>query len=158
MITEIGHSEQIDSQFYWRTLQCLRDDAAVLCGEARLLCEMSDDGEPAALSAREKLAYRREMLLVTARLMQVMGWALAQQSAIEARSNPDTRAKNWTLDRTLGANGAQDAAPFFPRFDELVEGSQRLYQRVVRLDNDLRGYVDEPAAAVTPVRKSASDL
>lgn len=117
---------------------------------------LDGDGRKAAryLNRHASLAYATESMRLTTRLMQVAAWLLIRKAVVSAEVSPeeaeDDRYRLST--RELANTASMKDTPGLPdAFLELVERSERLYERVQRLDDQLRQGVDTRSRAANPV-------
>jgi hypothetical protein len=130
--SRVGKKGELDTSLYLNMLERIRSEAAALCLDAREICDIDRGGTARDLTKWQQMQYRREMLLVTARLMQVMGWALSEQTAVR-KGRDAAPGRRWKLDTTLAAQPEGRTARSYPHFAALIDDSLSLYQRVLRL-------------------------
>jgi regulator of CtrA degradation len=117
---------------------------------------LDGDGRDAAryLNRHASLAYATESMRLTTRLMQVAAWLLIRKAVVSAEVSPEeAEDERYRLStKELANTASMKDTPGLPGdFLELVERSERLYDRVQRLDDQLRRGVDTRAQAVNPV-------
>ncbi|MCF8470134.1 MAG: DUF1465 family protein [Parvibaculum sp.] len=109
------------------------------------------------LPRQASLAYAGESMRLTTRLMQVASWLLVRKAVHEGEiTSEEANAEKYRLaTREIARQPRFDGADALPqRLLELIERSERLYQRVERLDIRLR----EPAFMAGPNRPLAAQL
>jgi regulator of CtrA degradation len=137
IIVDFAGSELFDRTFR-EGMALVEETAGYLDGPGRLDSKM--------LSRASALNYASESMRLTTRLMQVASWLLVQRAVREGEMGPDAacedRYRVTADDVCLGA-GEHEGLP--ERLVDLLERSEKLYDRVWRLDR--RMYVelmDEP--------------
>lgn len=102
--------------------------------------------ESKRLERNAALAYAAESMRLTTRLMQVASWLLVQRAVREGEMAPESASEDryrLAADTARGPGEAMALLP--PSLIELVERSERLFERVRHLDR--RMYVDANEAA-----------
>jgi hypothetical protein len=91
-----------------------------------------------AMSMVDSLRHSREMLRLATRLTEVMTWVLYQREALRDQGVAAS-SQSWQPDEwLLAAADDGDAARMPTPLADLLNRSLRLYQRVVRLDQQLQ--------------------
>lgn len=145
-------------------LRGIRENALRLSVEARDYFGTHWPPDPRLTPLDDRMVMNREMLFISARLSQVVLWALSQSpnaedldaaaedgaddgtsgdgSDVDAAALPqDAPAEPWTVDPLLLSPAENDGGRivFHPRFQALREGSLALYERVSRLHEQASG-------------------
>lgn len=110
----------------------VEDTAAYLDGPGR--------SESKALPRKVALAYAGESMRLTTRLMQVASWLLVQRAIKEGEMTPEEASgdKYRLSAHEICQGRSMDAAELLPqRLLELLEVSEKIYDRVDRLDNSM---------------------
>lgn len=129
--------ESLNPALFSRLVDSLYVDAMVMADEARSYFDRKAEEDRGGLDMMARLTFSCESLKVTTRLMHVIAWLLSQKAwqrgeiTAEALSDPKYR---------LGSASATDmsalaALPACAR--DLVTGSQALYDRVRRLQEQM---------------------
>ncbi len=113
-------------------LRDLRTQALCLGLRARDHFTLRRQPQPTEVGAAASLAHRREMLIVTARLAQVVLWVLNRGPSV--RHDDDAELADWQADPLLLGNNMTGLPALTPEFDSLRQDSLALYHRVVRID------------------------
>ncbi len=136
--------EFTESELFARTfaegMTMVEDTAGYLDGPGREESRQLD--KPVAL------AYAAESMRLTTRLMQVASWLLVQRAIQDGEMTPaDARDEKYRLGGESVCRGdATEGHEELPaRLLHLLDLSERLYERVMRLDERL--YVTDPVAA-----------
>jgi regulator of CtrA degradation len=131
-------------------MDLVEETAAYLDGEGRT--------ESKRLERAVALAYASESMRLTTRLMQAASWLLVQRAVREGEmSSADARDPKYRLGaRTICSTTAEPSEELPPRLMDLLERSQRLYERVDRLDASMFG--DAPPVDVNPVNAQLERL
>jgi len=106
------------------------------------------------LNRHASLAYATESMRLTTRLMQVAAWLLIRRAVVTSEvSASEAEDERYRLSSKELANTAsmKDTPGLPEEFLALVERSERLYERVQRLDDQLRRRPDARPAASNPV-------
>ena len=132
VVRDFAGSELFDHTFR-EGMELVEETAAYLDGAGRQESKRLD--RPSALE------YASESMRLTTRLMQVASWLLVQRAVREGEMEPalacDARYR-LTQDAVLGARGLGEHLP--AGLLDLLERSERLYERVQHLDR--RMYLD----------------
>lgn len=110
----------------------VEDTAAYLDGPGR--------AESKALPRKVALAYAGESMRLTTRLMQVASWLLVQRAIKEGEMIPEEASSDkYRLSAQEICQGrSMDAAELLPqRLLELLDVSEKIYDRVDRFDNSM---------------------
>lgn len=111
-----------------RLIEQLHLEAMILSDEARGYFDMWASEARDAMTPIERVSFSCESLKVTTRLMHVVAWLLSRRSAEGDTAPP------------LGVAAASDRAILAQLPDEarrIIEASEELYDRIVRLDGKL---------------------
>jgi regulator of CtrA degradation len=115
------------------------DEALELLKHARdyLVVEQA---KPSRLRARQRLLFARESLRLTARLTRLMAWLLAERAVQRGEmSRADALADDFALSgRGVCLTRPDDAASLPQPLLDLLADSERLYRRLMRLDQFIR--------------------
>ena len=151
-----GHDGAPATSIVGSVLRNIRESALRLSLEARDYFGTHWPPDPQSTALDDRMVMNREMLFISARLSQVVLWALSQDSrddnakaAMEdegclvatagnsAESTPETDvpAEPWTVDPLLlsSVDNTGERIAYHPRFQALREASLALYERVSRL-------------------------
>lgn len=150
-IKEFAGSEMF-SRLFKDGMALVEETASYLDGPGRL--------ESKALPRKVALAYAGESMRLTTRLMQVASWLLVQRAIKEGEMTPEEASgEKYRLSAHEICQGrSMDAAQLLPeRLLDLLETSEKIYDRVDRLDNSMfRSPVGR--TEVTLVSKQLSQL
>ncbi|MGB3808508.1 MAG: DUF1465 family protein [Parvibaculum sp.] len=119
---------------YREGMQLVEDTSAYLDGPGREAARN--------LSRDASLAYAGESMRLTTRLMQVAAWLLVRKAVHEGEITPEeAKSEKYRLaTKEIARSPRMAGSAVLPaRLLELIEDSERLYARVERLDNQLRG-------------------
>jgi len=153
-------------------LRNIRENALRLSLEARDYFGTHWPPDPRLTPLDDRMVMNREMLFISARLSQVVLWALSQDdggsddqnqiadsidqtdAANEATADDapdDSPPEPWTVDPLLlsPADNVGGQVSYHPRFQALREGSLSLYQRVSRLHEQSETEAPHPVTADT---------
>jgi len=134
VIQDFARSELFDRTFE-EGMQLVEETAAYLDGAGR--------HDSKILSRNAALGYATESMRLTTRLMQVASWLLVQRAVREGEMPPESAcAESYRL----GAEASVDAPPVEDLpfgLTNLLQRSERLYERVRHLDR--RMYVEAPS-------------
>lgn len=142
-VREFAGSELFERTFA-EGMELVEEAASYLDGEGRRDSKL--------LSRNAALAYAGESMRLTTRLMQVASWLLVQRAVregnmtAEAAREPRYRVGE-TLPKPAFAAPTPEAEPLPAPLLELAERSQRLFERVSKLDRRMYG---EGAAGEAP--------
>lgn len=142
----------LDRALHRRLVDGLYLDAMVMADEARTYF---DGGAPAddAADPLRRVAFACESLKVTTRLMHVIAWLLSQRAWQRGEiSDQDLADEKYRLGRATPSDPALASDfPFTAR--ALIDGSQELYDRVLRLQERLDAMVGaQPVEELSPAR------
>jgi len=135
---KLSLAEFMSSGVFQRTynegMQLVEETSAYLDGPGR---------EAARNLPREaSLAYAGESMRLTTRLMQVAAWLLVRKAVAEGEmSEQEARSEQYRLSAKEIARSARivGSGALPTRMLELIGQSECLYERVSRLDNEMRG-------------------
>ena len=134
-VRDFANSELFDHTFR-EGMELVEETAAYLDGAGRQ--------ESKRLDRAGALEYAGESMRLTTRLMQVASWLLVQRAVREGEMEPsaacDARYR-LSQDATIGTRGLGGDLPI--GLTDLLERSERLYERVLHLDR--RMYLDADA-------------
>ena len=129
--------ESLNPALFSRLVDSLYVDAMVMADEARSYFDRKAEEDRGGLDMMARLTFSCESLKVTTRLMHVIAWLLSQKAwqrgeiTAEALSDPKYR---------LGSASQTDMSALAvlpPCARDLVTGSQSLYDRVRRLQEQM---------------------
>lgn len=131
-------AESLHPALFSRLIDGLYVEALVMADEARSYFDRQGTEDRLRTDTMTRLSFTCESLKVTTRLMHVIAWLMTQKAwqrgeiSVDALEDPKYR---------LGPASATDQAaltimPPFAR--QLVESSQSLYDRVLRLQNQMQ--------------------
>jgi regulator of CtrA degradation len=145
-------SDLLDRELHRRLVDGLYADAMIMADEARTYFDggatLGDDDDPL-----RRVAFACESLKVTTRLMHVIAWLLSQRAWQRGEiSDQDLSDEKYRLGRaTPGDATLAIGFPFAAR--ALIDGSQDLYDRVVRLQERLDAMmIAHPGEEMSPAR------
>jgi regulator of CtrA degradation len=127
-------------------------DAMVLADEAYACFAAGRDLGGGTRGAADRVALACESLKTTTRLMHVIAWLLHQRAVIAGEPGAGAKDSAAELGDALPAD-PQLCAAFDPAVQRIVGESERLFDRVQRLDQQWRR-----AAAVPPVHTMLTAL
>lgn len=139
-------AESLHPALFSRLIDGLYIEALVMADEARAYFDRKDAADKARYDTMTRLSFTCESLKVTTRLMHIIAWLMTQKAwqrgeiTTDALGDPKYR---------LGPAADTDAAvmaimPAGAR--QLVEGSQTLYERVLRLQGRMEAALGRPRA------------
>ena len=136
------------SELFERTFQegmdLVEETAAYLDGSGRQDSKL--------LSRNSALAYAAESMRLTTRLMQVASWLLVQRSVREGHMAPAAACDasyRLAAETAAATSGAVEALP--NPLSQLLDRSERLYDRVRHLDRRMYVEIDETQETTSPV-------
>jgi len=137
VIQDFARSELFDRTFQ-EGMDLVEETAAYLDGAGRQ--------ESKLLSRNAALGYAAESMRLTTRLMQVASWLLVQRAVREGDMPPESACEDrYRLSGDQPGGAASEGDHGLPSsLLTLLERSERLYERVCRLDR--RMYLDVPQA------------
>ncbi|MGF1462242.1 MAG: DUF1465 family protein [Maricaulaceae bacterium] len=149
-ITDFAGSE-LFARTFREGMALVEETAAYLDGPGR---EASK-----TLPREAALAYAGESMRLTTRLMQISSWLLVQRAVLEEEMSPaEANQDKYRLGAEQvcrgDALGELDDLPSI--LTHLLERSERLYERVFRLDRQLFG--EEEIEPANPVNEQITDL
>jgi regulator of CtrA degradation len=148
VIQDFARSELFERTFQ-EGMELVEETAAYLDGAGRQDSKL--------LSRNAALAYASESMRLTTRLMQVASWLLVQRAVREGHMAPAAACD--TSYRLGGETAAPPGAEALPTpLSQLLERSERLYDRVRHLDRRMYVEADDSAAAVSPVMEQMARL
>jgi regulator of CtrA degradation len=123
----------LDRGLHRRLVDGLYVEAMVMADEARSYFHSGDD-QP-AMDPLQRVAFTCESLKVTTRLMHIIAWLLSQRAWQRGElTEVDLLDEKYRLGNAAGTDPALSAGfPFAAR--ALIEGSEELYGRVLRLQD-----------------------
>jgi len=134
-------------------------DGMALVEETASYLDGPGRSESRMLPRKAALAYAGESMRLTTRLMQVASWLLVQRAVRDREMSPEEASgEKYRLGAQEICRGkALEASDLLPaRLLELLEASERLYDRVERLDEAL--YRTPPQEADTSPARAAQSL
>jgi regulator of CtrA degradation len=137
VIQDFAKSELFERTFQ-EGMELVEETAAYLDGAGRQDSKL--------LSRNAALAYASESMRLTTRLMQVASWLLVQRAVREGHMAPAAACDaSYRLGGETAAAASREALP--SPLSQLLERSERLYERVRHLDR--RMYVEADAGQPT---------
>lgn len=133
-------------------------EGMALVEEAAAYLDGPGRSDAKSLSREAGLTYASWSMELTTRLMQAASWLVMQKAVRDGDMQPeDAMAKKYRMVREEPAldPSAQRDNGLPPRFLELVEGSEALYDRICRIDASLYG---EAALRESPVNAQIERL
>lgn len=139
-------AESFDPKLFSRLVDGLYVEAMVMADEARSYFDRKAGAEKGQLDMMARLTFSCESLKVTTRLMHVIAWLLTQKAwqrgEITAEQLTDPKYR-------LGSAAATESSalammPACAR--ELVRGSESLYDRVRRMQDQMLKMLERPEA------------
>jgi regulator of CtrA degradation len=133
-------------------MQLVEETAAYLDGPGR--------SDSKSLERHAALAYAGESMRLTTRLMQVASWLLVHRSIQDGEISPrEAQRDKYRLGakEVCFAPRGNDMGLLPARLKDLLARSERLYDRVNRLDRDVyttRPRLDEPHARLTRLKQA----
>ncbi len=127
------------------------DETMALLIETRNYVAFREGADHRGLAPYVRLQASYESLRVTSRLTQVMAWVMAQKAChageltLEQAAGPDYALSGGVI-CTDPSGPDNEALP--PGLRSLLDRSHRLYERVARLDEQVRRYHDHMRAAM----------
>lgn len=145
-------------QFDRRLIDGLYVEAMVLADEARFYLDDGAEVHRAVLDKIARIDFACESLKVTTRLMHVIAWLLTQRAILNGELGASVRGDERYRLGAAAPSVPEATARFSEEMMELILGSEELYDRVARLENQLleRGPDLRSMAAMPP--GSARDL
>jgi regulator of CtrA degradation len=149
-------AESLHPALFSRLIDGLYVEALVMADEARAYFDRAAEADKTRYDTMTRLSFTCESLKVTTRLMHVIAWLMTQKAW--QRGEIATDALGDTKYR-LGPASETDRSvtaimPVGAR--QLVEGSQALYQRVLRLQGRMESALSRPRAERDAASASAS--
>jgi regulator of CtrA degradation len=129
------------TEFFGRTY----GEAMSLLVEARDYLTHREPIERQTLLPRTRLLMSCETMRLTARLVQIMGWLLAQRAVYEGEITPEAalEGQGALAEIEVCMDGEEAVVPELPhRLRALLDRSRRLFIRVARLDDLARRRID----------------
>lgn len=146
-------SSPFDSSLHRRMVDSLYVEAMVMADEAHSYFDSSGAEEHGFADPLQRIAFTCESLKVTTRLMHIIAWLLSQRAFQRGEiEESDLLSERYGLGpASVSDAGLVGGFPFAVR--ALVEGSEELYDRVVRLqDRMLIAARRRPAPEISPAR------
>ncbi|WP_338467265.1 DUF1465 family protein [Novosphingobium sp. ZN18A2] len=139
-----------------RIVEALYAEALVLADEVRQQfeqarrdavdeCEAADDLSNVALSC--------EALRTTTRVMHCLAWLLNHRAYFAGELSELQLRRHGRLIANMPPSEPDNVAMLSPRVQQLVSESERLYERIERLENAWRGEVPEGPTAIERLRQ-----
>ncbi|GFE74061.1 DUF1465 family protein [Novosphingobium sp. TCA1] len=145
-----------------RIVEALYCEAMLLADEVRhaFAPETETDGRSGARSAGRsvnsgpvRLALSSEGLRTTTRMMHAIAWLLNHRAYFMGEIDQYQLRRNGRLSPDLRHSEASGLAALKPEIVELVEATQRFYDRLLRLDGKWRLYGDDRPSAIERLRE-----
>ncbi len=137
--------------FTRKVIDSLHIEAMVLADEARSYFDRAGLADKPTISAQARVIFSCEALKVTTRLMHSVAWLLAQRATEAEDPAPRTPTR---LGKASGTNlQTLETLPFDAR--HIIEMSADLYERISRLDNQMRSGA---LAAASPAHALLKEL
>ncbi len=111
-------------------IDSLHVEAMVLADEARFYFDGEGQIERSRLTPVQRVLFSCESLKVTTRLMHSVAWLIARRSADDGRTPPRLGNADGSLIDVIAA------LPFDAQ--HIIEASEELYDRIARLDDQMR--------------------
>ncbi|MBS0409396.1 MAG: DUF1465 family protein [Proteobacteria bacterium] len=141
VIQDFARSELFERTFQ-EGMELVEETAAYLDGAGRQDSKL--------LSRNAALAYASESMRLTTRLMQVASWLLVQRAVREGHMAPAAACDaSYRLGGESGAAASREALP--SPLSQLLDRSERLYERVRHLDRRMYVEADDSQPATSPV-------
>jgi len=118
-----------------RIIESLYNEALVLADEARAVFDLS--GRPDDASEDEdltRIALSCEALRTTTRMMQSIAWLLNQRAYFKGEISEMQLRRHGRLPTKSDHSDPEQLAFLDPETCEIIECSERLYERIARLD------------------------
>ncbi|OFW84064.1 MAG: hypothetical protein A2018_03225 [Alphaproteobacteria bacterium GWF2_58_20] len=126
-------------------------ETMTLLEESRVFLARVEAGEEESLTEGRRMGFHAASMRLAARLSEVMCWLLAQKAADSGEMTPEQALSPAfalsNLDVCASAEGEEDES-LPERFRGMMRQSRILYERVKRLDEQMRG--DPPLALRLP--------
>jgi len=149
----MGDSTNLLHQFDRRLIDGLYVEAMVLADEARSFFDHRAEEERALLGQLERVEFACESLKVTTRLMHVIAWLLTQRAILNGELEELARMEERFRLGEAATTDEAIAGRFSTDMQALIGASEDLYDRVLRLEQQLVGRVrGEPSLALSPAR------
>lgn len=132
-------------------------EAMVLADEAYGCFAVSRDRAIQPGQAAQRVALACESLKTTTRLMHVIAWLLHQRALLAGEPGASDRDSAAQLGDALAADRAM-CDRFDPAVQRIVYDSERLFERVCRLDAQWRGLLPLTADQRTPVQSLLNQI
>lgn len=129
-------SSGVFQRTYTQGMQLVEETSAYLDGPGREVARN--------LPRDVSLVYASESMRLTTRLMQVAAWLLVRKAVAEGEmSEEEAHSERYRLSTKEIARSTQivGSTSLPTRMQDLIDQSQRLYERVTRLDNEMRSQV-----------------
>lgn len=149
-----------------RIVEALYCEAMLLADEVRhaFAPETEADGRSGTSSANKpahrsvnsgpvRLALSSEGLRTTTRMMHAIAWLLNHRAYFMGEIDQYQLRRNGRLSPDLRHSEASGLAALKPEIVELVEATQRFYDRLLRLDGKWRLYGDDRPSAIERLRE-----
>jgi len=142
VIQDFARSELFERTFQ-EGMELVEETAAYLDGAGRQDSKL--------LSRNAALAYASESMRLTTRLMQVASWLLVQRAVREGHMAPSAACDaSYRLGgETPASSNPAEALPM--PLSQLLDRSERLYERVRHLDRRMYVEADDTQPATSPV-------
>ncbi|MGA0603736.1 DUF1465 family protein [Caulobacter sp. KR2-114] len=141
VIQDFARSELFERTFQ-EGMELVEETAAYLDGAGRQDSKL--------LSRNAALAYAAESMRLTTRLMQVASWLLVQRAVREGHMAPTAACDaSYRLGGETPASSQAEALP--SPLSQLLERSERLYERVRHLDRRMYVEADDSQPTTSPV-------
>lgn len=135
----MNDSTALLGHFDRRLIDSLYVEAMVLADEARAFFDRLGEEQRAGLCEMDRVTFSCESLKVTTRLMHVIAWLLTQRAIFNGELAEATRREDRFRLGQAAATVVTVAQQFSHDMAALILGSEDLYQRVARLEQQLVG-------------------
>jgi regulator of CtrA degradation len=136
-MADLPHHRRAALSLFRTQVENLYVEAMVLADEAYAALASGRDAMGGAADAGEQIALACESLKTTTRLMYVIAWLLHQRALIAGEPGASEKDSAAQLGDALEADGAL-CRRFDPLIQRIVRDSERLFDRVKRLDREWR--------------------
>lgn len=136
----------------------LADDVRQQFDQARRDCEPADDGSDAAEADLARVALSCEALRTTTRVMHCLAWLLNHRAHFAGELSELQLRRHGRLIANMPESDPANIARLAPQVQKLVRDSERLYQRIQRLEIAWRGDTHARESAIDKLRQRLAAL